>query len=280
MGAGQSRKFSHGSRHSKRRQQVAAVCYRIRKCGIEFLLVQTHGGRWIFPKGGAELGLTLAQSAALEAFEEAGVHGRMEEVPFARYFRRRPDATAIALGSETELAVAAYLCEVSRLEPPQEENRNPRWFSAEKAKRRLLANRAQEFGAELARVVDRALSRIQRLHSGRQTSFHAPTDGLRRVRLEAARRPGLSDPSEAVLACDHGQRNRDATAIAVPAHWRELRQIDASAQIPRSLPRLGAGADFIGETAEKVTALGGDRSAKRFEHVKVRRTRGKGRVSS
>jgi 8-oxo-dGTP pyrophosphatase MutT (NUDIX family) len=279
MGASQSRKFSHGSRHSKKRQQVAAVCYRIRRCGIEFLLVQTHGGRWIFPKGGAELGLTLAQSAALEAFEEAGVHGRMEEVPFARYFRRRPDATAIALGSETELAVAAYLCQVSRLEPPQEANRNPRWFSAQKAKRRLLADRAQEFGAELARVVDRALSRIQRLHSGQQTSDRAPTDGLRRVRLEAAKKPGLSDPSEAVLACDHGQRDRDG-AIAVSAHWRELRQIDASAQIPRSLPRLGAGADFIGETAEKVTAIGGGRSAKRFEHVKVRRTRGKGRVSS
>src|SRR5271155_2735893 len=92
-------KFSRASRHrkelpkkrskklfkelSKKRQQVAAVCYRMGRRGIEFLLVQTRGGRWIFPKGGVERGLTYAQSAALEAFEEAGVHGRMEEIPFA-----------------------------------------------------------------------------------------------------------------------------------------------------------------------------------------------------
>src|SRR5215467_11712748 len=67
--------------------QVAAVCYRVNGKDIEFLLVQTGGGRWTFPKGSAEPGLTHAQAAALEAFEEAGVHGRMEEASFARYAR-------------------------------------------------------------------------------------------------------------------------------------------------------------------------------------------------
>src|SRR5271168_1348599 len=71
-------------------QQVAAVCYRVRGTAIEFLLVQTRGsGRWTFPKGSAEPGLTHAQAAALEAFEEAGVHGRMEETSFASYVRRK-----------------------------------------------------------------------------------------------------------------------------------------------------------------------------------------------
>src|SRR5579863_8048135 len=69
-------------------EKVAAVCYRINGNGIEFLLVQTRGGRWTFPKGHVEPGLTHAQSAALEAHEEAGVHGRMEEVSFSRYFLR------------------------------------------------------------------------------------------------------------------------------------------------------------------------------------------------
>src|SRR5271169_2973372 len=73
-------------------EQVAAVCYRLRGDGIEFLLVRTRGGgRWTFPKGSAEPGLTHAQAAALEAFEEAGVHGRIEEAPFAQYCRRRGD---------------------------------------------------------------------------------------------------------------------------------------------------------------------------------------------
>ena len=70
-------------------EQVAAVCYRVRGGCIEFLLVQTRGGRWTFPKGSAEPGLTHAQAAAFEAFEEAGVHGRMEEASFARYRRRQ-----------------------------------------------------------------------------------------------------------------------------------------------------------------------------------------------
>src|SRR5215470_8372999 len=96
-------------------EQVAAVCYRIRDENIEFLLVRTGGGRWTFPKGGVEPGLTHAQAAALEAFEEAGVHGRIEEISFARYVRRRgQDSTTGGKQVETD----AHLCEVSRLVPP------------------------------------------------------------------------------------------------------------------------------------------------------------------
>lgn len=140
-------------------QQVAAVCYRVRKGEIEFLLVQTRGGRWTFPKGGVEPGLTHAQAAALEAFEEAGVHGRMEEISFARYVRRRGQGTGM---SGKEIGTHAHLCEVSRLAPPQEFNRNRTWFSPDKAKRRLREDRTPDYGAELTRVVDRALTRIQR----------------------------------------------------------------------------------------------------------------------
>jgi 8-oxo-dGTP pyrophosphatase MutT (NUDIX family) len=143
-------------------EQVAAVCYRVRRNGIEFLLVRTNSGHWTFPKGGAEPGLTHAQAAALEAFEEAGVHGRMEEASFARYIRRKRAGNSAA---KKELAVQAHLCEVLRLDPPQEAHRNPTWFSAERAKRRLSEDRTPDYAAELARVVDRAVTRIQRLCS-------------------------------------------------------------------------------------------------------------------
>jgi 8-oxo-dGTP pyrophosphatase MutT (NUDIX family) len=149
-------------------EQVAAVCYRMRGGEIEFLLVKTGKGRWIFPKGSVEPGLTHAQAAALEAFEEAGVHGRMEEASFARYTRRRrrEARTAVSRSPEKESAVNAHLCEVLRLVPPQELGRNPTWFSPEKAKRRLQEHRTPDFGSELARVVDRAVARIRR-SSGR-----------------------------------------------------------------------------------------------------------------
>jgi 8-oxo-dGTP pyrophosphatase MutT (NUDIX family) len=151
-------------RSLKGKEQVAAVCYRVRSNGVEFLLVKTRGGRWTFPKGSAEPGLTHAQAAALEAFEEAGVHGRMEEASFTRYKRRKRGNARD--GAAAELVVKAYLCEVSRLEPPPELDRNPTWFTAEKTKRRLREERAADYGAELARVVDRAVTRIQRLHHG------------------------------------------------------------------------------------------------------------------
>src|SRR5260370_37486499 len=75
---------------SSRLEQGAAVCYRIRGTGIEFLLVRTRKGRWTFPKGGAGSGLTYAQAAPLEAFEEAGGHGRMQEASLARYRHGKP----------------------------------------------------------------------------------------------------------------------------------------------------------------------------------------------
>jgi 8-oxo-dGTP pyrophosphatase MutT (NUDIX family) len=156
-------------RKLRRCEQVAAVCFRIRCNSVEFLLVQTGKGRWIFPKGGAEPGLTHAQAAALEAFEEAGVHGRMEEASFTRYVQRKRRK----MRGPTELSVSAHLCEVLRLVPPQELDRNPTWFSVERAKRRLRDDRAPDHGADLARVVDRAVTRIQRLRAGLGTAAEA-----------------------------------------------------------------------------------------------------------
>ena len=157
-------------RRLKKCEQVAAVCYRVRMGVIEFLLVQTGKGRWIFPKGGVEPGLTHAQAAALEAFEEAGVHGRMEEASFTRYVRRRRSEGS----GEKEPAVNAHLCEVLRQVPPQEAGRNPTWFSADKAKRRLQEDRSAEFGAELARVVDRAVARIKGYRRRHSTAVARP----------------------------------------------------------------------------------------------------------
>jgi 8-oxo-dGTP pyrophosphatase MutT (NUDIX family) len=164
MGAGKLHTVPPGRvRKLKECEQVAAICYRVRKGEVEFLLVRTGSEHWTFPKGGVEPGLTHAQAAALEAFEEAGVRGRIEEAAFVQYTRRKRGGARNSTGME--IRVRAHLCEVVRLGEPQESGRNPTWFSAEKAKRRLLEDRAADFGGELARVVDRAVTRIQRLRS-------------------------------------------------------------------------------------------------------------------
>ncbi|MGZ4788530.1 MAG: NUDIX domain-containing protein [Terriglobales bacterium] len=144
-------------RRMRGREQVAAVCYRRRGEQLEFLLVQTDGGRWTFPKGNAEPGLSNAQSAALEAFEEAGVHGRIEEAEFARYTRRK--RVGAVHHSKVEVVIHAHLCEVLWLEKPKEPGRNPTWFDAEKARRRLRERRRPEDGAEHCRVLELAVLR-------------------------------------------------------------------------------------------------------------------------
>lgn len=169
-------------------EQVAAICYRLGKRGIEFLLVRTRGKRWTFPKGSAEPGLTHAQAAALEAFEEAGVHGRIEEAPFARYVRIKPGYNRHS--GDIEIIINAHLCEVSRLVTPEESDRNPTWFSAEKAKRRLREERSADYGDDLARIVDRAVVRIQRLY--RQGTTAVRQSKAQVIEIDDARISGVS----------------------------------------------------------------------------------------
>lgn len=219
--------------------QVAAVCYRVHNGDVEFLLVRTRGGkRWTFPKGSAEPGLTHAQAAALEAFEEAGVHGRIEEASFASYRRKLSDGENRASRSgERGVAVNAYLCEVSRLSPPQEFKRDRTWFSAEDACRRLRVGRKNDDGAVFVRVVDRAVARIRQLrgrigmvdrpHEDRlqrgPSQLDAPQkDALQRVRFDLAEAYGWADG--ATLMPIHRQRGdvwRSSAAI-VDAHSREF----------------------------------------------------------
>ena len=250
---GRSRTGAHWppakSQPSSRVEQVAAVCYRIRGTGIEFLLVRTRKGRWTFPKGGVESGLTYAQAAALEAFEEAGVHGRIEEASFARYRRgKRANVQANVRANAQESAppgtiVHAYLCEVLRLGPPQEFNRDRTWFSPEKAKSQLRESRNSENGAEIARIVDRAVVRIQRL----RRMAGVATDALREVRLEAAEVSEVQSRMEKALFFQHLGRKRvgkeDSAAIefAVNAYLREILRLSPGQPFNKKTALLTAG---------------------------------------
>ena len=65
--------------------QVAALCWRSSP-KLEILLVTSlRTRRWILPKGWPQDGMSLAQSAASEALEEAGVIGEIAAEPIGRY---------------------------------------------------------------------------------------------------------------------------------------------------------------------------------------------------
>ena len=234
-------------RKLKGNEQVAAICFRAGAEGIEFLLVRTRGGKWTFPKGCTEPGLTHAQAAALEASEEAGVHGRMEEASFAHYTHRKGGRRS----EGRNMLVHAHLCEVLRLRRPKEENRHPTWFSVNKAKRRLQEDRTSASVAEMMRVVDLAVSRIQRLsHASRRAR------ALRQVQLE---RPNL------------------ASSSAMFGISRKSRQQHVEPRTLLRIPLLTSGTDIAGGSTRKlqVVELNGSQSPKRSSPPVVRRVRNK-----
>jgi 8-oxo-dGTP pyrophosphatase MutT (NUDIX family) len=239
-------------------EQVAAVCYRVRGGSIKFLLVQTRGsGRWTFPKGSTEPGLTHAQAAALEAFEEAGVHGKIEETSFARYVRsQRNSARSSSAGSaEKEFAVNAFFCQVLRLSPPPEANRNRTWFSAADARRRLREGRRSGEGAALARVIERAVARILRVRSGssmveEQRARALPgrqRDPLQKVRFEFARAYGRPEDASSMryIRCQVSSARQSALPIVDPERREILPCKVLEFENPRGLP-----------SPKKVKALG------------------------
>lgn len=72
--------------------QVGALCLRGQGEATEVLLVRSlDSNRWIVPKGWPMRGKSLAEAAATEAWEEAGVRGRISENPLGsfRYAKRR-----------------------------------------------------------------------------------------------------------------------------------------------------------------------------------------------
>lgn len=135
--------------------QVAAIPIRWVEGRPEVLLITTRGrGQWIVPKGWAMLDCLAGECAAREAFEEAGVGGRVE--PFSlgtfAYFKRSKKC-------RTYFRVTAYALHVERVfaDWPERAARKRAWFAPEVAAR-LTAN------DELADLI-RAAVAVRHVHA-------------------------------------------------------------------------------------------------------------------
>jgi 8-oxo-dGTP pyrophosphatase MutT (NUDIX family) len=116
------------------RQQVAALCWR-QKTVAEVLLVTTLSTRrWILPKGWPVDGLSLAQSAAHEAMEEAGVIGQVCEAPVGDYFymKEKKDGAVPCRVSVFALKVNGH-----HRRFPEEGARELAWLPLDQAARRI-----------------------------------------------------------------------------------------------------------------------------------------------
>jgi 8-oxo-dGTP pyrophosphatase MutT (NUDIX family) len=113
------------------RTQFAALCYRIKNEKVQFCLVTSRrSGRWIVPKGWPMNGQTPMDAAATEAFEEAGVRGKIEPRPIGVF-------SYYKVHSKNELPCIAvvYPLKVKKVLRtwPEHKERNRKWLSRKKA---------------------------------------------------------------------------------------------------------------------------------------------------
>lgn len=113
--------------------QVGALCWRHHRRGVQVLLITSREtGRWVIPKGGIVSGKDPGASAALEAWEEAGVQGELSSVvlgcfDYDKLFRKRQEAL--------RCEVQVFPLHVERLASkfPERGQRRRKWFKPAKA---------------------------------------------------------------------------------------------------------------------------------------------------
>ncbi len=130
--------------------QVGAICVRGEGVATEVLLIRSlDSNRWIIPKGWPMRGKSLAEAAAIEAWEEAGVQGEIsdEAIGSFTYDKRRGS------GVKQNCVVQVFaLTDVTiRDDFPEAAMRYRKWFPAplaakkvEEPELRLLIEAAQK----------------------------------------------------------------------------------------------------------------------------------------
>ncbi|MBZ0123813.1 MAG: NUDIX hydrolase [Roseovarius sp.] len=114
------------------RTQFAALCYRIREKKPEILMITSRAtGRWIIPKGWPVDGCTPAETALREAWEEAGVTGRVAGPCLGLYSFRK----VLPAGEEAPCVAMVYPVEVEALARayPEGAKRRRKWMRRKKA---------------------------------------------------------------------------------------------------------------------------------------------------
>ncbi len=112
------------------RQQFGVLPYReTKKAGLEILLVTSRETRrWIIPKGWPIKSLKPSESAAQEAYEEAGLRGKTTNRSVGSY---QYDKRLVEKHTTVPCEVKVYLMRVRRQATswPEQEERETLWFS-------------------------------------------------------------------------------------------------------------------------------------------------------
>ena len=131
-------------------RQSGVLVYRIASRRPEILLITTRKGHWTIPKGIVEPELSPAESAVNEAYEEAGVRGRLVEKSVGRFQYAKWGGTC---------TVEVFLLEATEMLAswPEADFRRRRWMPVSAAADRVKFQ-------QLADLIHRAEKPIRRRH--------------------------------------------------------------------------------------------------------------------
>jgi 8-oxo-dGTP pyrophosphatase MutT (NUDIX family) len=95
------------------------------------LITSRDTGRWIIPKGWPKNGIPPHDAAAEEAFEEAGVAGKISEQPIGSYSY----AKTLKNGNATQCRVRVFALRVTRQHKswPEKRERKIKWYGPDEA---------------------------------------------------------------------------------------------------------------------------------------------------
>ncbi len=112
---------------SKTFKQSGVIPYRVQNGKIEILLITSRDRqKWVIPKGGISNGMTPPASAAKEAWEEAGIIGRVDVKKLGTYkYRKRGKIYQVQI----YLMPVEMVCE----EYPEAGQRQRQWLDFNKA---------------------------------------------------------------------------------------------------------------------------------------------------
>jgi len=141
-----------GRKSATRRRQVAALPWRADPvAGLQILLVSSRETRrWVIPKGWPMKGKDDAQAAAQEAYEEAGLDGRIAGRRIGEY----PYLKRLKSGTARRVTVDVYPLEVTGAHAtwPEKGQRTLQWMSPVEAALAVQEPELRDLIARFAKV--------------------------------------------------------------------------------------------------------------------------------
>ena len=128
--------FTHRGVDGSKNPQFAALCYRVSKGKTQVLLITSRDtGRWVIPKGWPISGKKPHEAAAQEAWEEAGVTGKVKPKVLGIYSYSKH----MGKGTNKPMVVAVFALKVKKMDDdfPEAGQRRRKWVSPKKAAARV-----------------------------------------------------------------------------------------------------------------------------------------------